>query len=263
MIPFILGEEKQQLHYEIDGKDVSVIFDGTCRLGEDFALVLRFVDDDFSVQQHVVRMQLLAKSLSGDEIAHELITTLSTELGITPERLLASMQDRASCNNVAMRTIQVVYPNVLDIGCYSHTTDRIGEQFKVPTLDEFSRYWVSLFAHSPHARLLWQERTGQSVKTYSETRWWSKWEVFQQIMLLFGDVLPFLQENVDVSPTTRGKLIAHPSKKTFLIVELAVVINIVKATYSLEGDGPLVFSCFVILSTVSGAVISPHLPNTE
>ena len=51
MIPFILGEEKQQLHYEIDSKDVSVIFDGTYHLGEDFALVLRFVDDNFSVQQ--------------------------------------------------------------------------------------------------------------------------------------------------------------------------------------------------------------------
>jgi hypothetical protein len=33
-------------------------------------------------------MQLLAKNLSGEEIARELITTLSTELGITPTRLL-------------------------------------------------------------------------------------------------------------------------------------------------------------------------------
>ena len=45
---------------------------------------MRFVEDDFSVQQRVVRIQLLAKSLSGEEIARELITTLSTELGIIP-----------------------------------------------------------------------------------------------------------------------------------------------------------------------------------
>ncbi len=56
LIPFILGEEKQQIRHEINGKDVSVIFDGTCRLGEALALVLRFVDEDFSVQQRVVRM---------------------------------------------------------------------------------------------------------------------------------------------------------------------------------------------------------------
>ncbi len=39
--------------------------------------------------------------------------------------------------------------------------------------------------------------------------------------------------------------------------------HFVKATYSLEGDCPLVFSCFEILSTFNGAVSSPHLPNTE
>ena len=120
LIPFILGEEKQQIRKEIDGKDVSVIFDGTCRLGEALTVVLRFVDENFSVQQRVVRVQLLAKSLSGEEIARELISTLSTELGVTSGRLLASMRDRASCNNVAMRTLKVAYPNVLDIGCYSH-----------------------------------------------------------------------------------------------------------------------------------------------
>ena len=73
-------------------------------------------------------------------------------------------------------------------------------------------------------------------------------EVLKQIMLLFENVLPFLQENV--SPATCGKLIEifmHPYKKAFPMVELAVVIDIgehfIKATYSLEGDGPLVFSC--------------------
>ena len=82
-IPFILQDEKQQIRKEIDGKDVFVIFDGTCHLGEALALVLWFVDKDFSVQHRVVHMQLLAKCLSGDEIACELITTLSTELDVT------------------------------------------------------------------------------------------------------------------------------------------------------------------------------------
>ena len=177
------------------------------------------------------------------------------------------MHDRASCNNVAMRTIQVVYPNILDKGCYSHTNDRVGEQFKVPTLDEFGKYWVSLFTHSSCACLLWQERTSQAIKTYSETRWS---EVLRQLMMLFGNMLPFLQENVDVSPSTRGKLIeiiTNPIKKSYLMVGLAVVIDVgehfVKATYNLEADNSLVLSCFEILSTVNAVVLFPHLPNTE
>ena len=146
---------------------MSVIFVGTCHLREALALVLRFVNDDFCIQQRVIRMQLLAKSLSGNEIAHELITILSTELGIMLTQLLALMRDRASCNNVAMHTIKVIYPNVLDIGCYNHTFIHLivlGNNLKVSILDEFGKYWVSLISHFLRARLLWQERTSQSVK---------------------------------------------------------------------------------------------------
>ena len=84
------------------------------------------------------------------------------------------MRDHASSNGVAMRTLKVVYPNLLDIGCYSHTIDHVGEHFVTPILEEFLKAWVGLFAHSPKARLLWRERTGRSMATYSETRWWSR-----------------------------------------------------------------------------------------
>ena len=41
-------------------------------------------------------MQPLAKSMCGDEIARELISILSTELGIPGAKLLANMRERAS-----------------------------------------------------------------------------------------------------------------------------------------------------------------------
>ena len=41
---------------------------------------------------------LLAKSMSAEELARELILCLSTELGITGDRLIASMHDRVSVN---------------------------------------------------------------------------------------------------------------------------------------------------------------------
>ena len=40
LIPLVLGEEKQQIQRQLNGKDVAVIFDGTCRLGEALAIVL-------------------------------------------------------------------------------------------------------------------------------------------------------------------------------------------------------------------------------
>ena len=40
LIPFILGEEKSTLLEEISAQNLSVIFDGTCRLGEVLAVIL-------------------------------------------------------------------------------------------------------------------------------------------------------------------------------------------------------------------------------
>jgi hypothetical protein len=213
----------------MNGRDVAVIFDGTSRLGEALVVVLRFMDlESWSPQRRLVRLQLLARSMCGDEIARELISILSTELGIRGGILLASMRDRASTNNVAIRSMKVVYPHLLDIGCYSHTIDHVGENFATPNLDEFGKAWVGIFVHSPKAQLLWRETTGRSMATYSETRWWSRWEVLKQVMLYFGDIGPFLQEN-EIAPANRGKILAilnDPQKNSRLQVGLAVVIDV-------------------------------------
>ena len=51
---------------------------------------------------------LLAKPVMGEEVARQVITVVSTELSVTPNKVLAAMHDRAAVNNVAMRTISVV-----------------------------------------------------------------------------------------------------------------------------------------------------------
>ena len=118
LVPFVLREEQARLKDEIKNKTVAVIFDGTTRLGEALAIVLRFVSENWTVEQRLVRLQLLAKSLTGEEIARELIHVLSTDYGIGSCNLLAAMRDRASTNNVAMRAVALLYPKVLDVGCF-------------------------------------------------------------------------------------------------------------------------------------------------
>jgi len=117
---------------------------------------------------------MLAKSLSGKEIAHDIINSLSLEYGVASEQILAVMHDCVSTNIVAMRTLKVLYPHALGVGCFSHTLDRVGERFNIPNLHDFMTYWVSLFAHSPKAKLLWSQQTGINIQGYSAMRWWSK-----------------------------------------------------------------------------------------
>ena len=166
-------------------------------MGEALVTVLHFVDEEkWVIKQCLVRLQLLAKSLSGEEIARELISILSINHGIESNRLSASMRDGASTNGVAICTLKIVYPNTMDITCFSHTLDRVGEHFNIPTLQDFISLWISMFSHSPKARIWLHNQTGRAMASYSATRWWSKWEVMQQLLVQFGDISSSLTRTV-------------------------------------------------------------------
>ena len=81
LIPFIQKRETGAISEEIKGMDVSVIFDGTTRLGEALAIVLRYIDNEWKIKQRV-RLQIVVKSLTGEELARELIAVLSVQYSI-------------------------------------------------------------------------------------------------------------------------------------------------------------------------------------
>ena len=267
LVPFILQDEISKLKQDISGRHVAIIFDGTTNVCEAFVIVLRYVDKEFVIQQRVCRLMLLAKSITGEEVARQLIVALSTELSIASNLVIAAMRDRASVNNVAMRTISVLYNDIMDIGCFSHTLDHVGERMKTPILDDFTKAWISLFAHSPKSRLAWRTQTGLSTPSYSATRWWSRFEVIHQLLNTFGDLPAFLHDS-DLPPATTGKLLQilddEPTCRK-LKMELAIVVDsmepFVKATYSLEGDGPLVLVAYQRLSLLYSHISSEHYPN--
>ena len=182
LLPFILheemAEEMAKLKSEVQGQPISIIFDGTTHVCEAMVIVLRFINDQWRIQQRVGSLKLLAKSMSGEEVAQQIVSVISQELGIPSSFVIAASRDRASVNDVAMRTVKVVYSSILDIGCFSHTLDHVGERLRTQQLDTF-KAWVSLFVHSPKTRLLWRTQTGLSPPLYSTTRWWSRYEVIK------------------------------------------------------------------------------------
>ena len=87
--------------------------------------------------------------------------------------------------------------------------------------------------------------------SYSPTRWWSKWEVVKMLVLYFGEIEPFLQENDDIGHSIRPKLLSFftdAQKKANLQLEVALTIDwgepFVKPCYFLEGDAPLALECY-------------------
>ncbi len=93
------------------------------------------------------------KSLTGEEIARELISVLQVDYKIRPGTLVvSSMHNRASTNTVDMSTLQVLYPDIMDVGCLAHTIDHAhGKRFRVTTLSECVTAWINLFSRSPKA----------------------------------------------------------------------------------------------------------------
>ena len=169
LIPFIHQEELSRIKREIRQQPLSIIFDGTTHVCEAFVIVLRYLTDDWELKQCVGRLKLLAKSMKGED-AQQIIVVLSTELGNPPQSIVAAMRDRASVNDVAMRTIKVVYNQLLDVGCFSHTLDHVGERMNTPILHDFCKAWIDLFSRSPKSRLLWKTETGLPAPSYSATR---------------------------------------------------------------------------------------------
>ena len=127
LIPFIHQEELSRIKQEILNQPSSIIFDGTTHICEAFVVVLRYLTDDWELKQCVGRLKLLAKTMTGEEIAQQIIVILSTEFEISFNLIVTAMRDRASVNDVAMRTIKVVYNELLDVGCFSHTLNHEGE----------------------------------------------------------------------------------------------------------------------------------------
>ena len=59
--------------------------------------------------------------VTGEEVAKQIISVISAEMGVLSDLVVGAMYDRASVDKVAMGTVKVFYQNLLDIGCFSHT----------------------------------------------------------------------------------------------------------------------------------------------
>ena len=96
--------------------------------------------------------------------------------------------------------------------------------------------------------------------------------MYQQLLVQFGDLERYIEEAKDakVCPQILAQLqeiLSDPQQYMLLKLELAATIDFgehfVKATYFLEGDGPLIFSCYEKLSALNQACQAPHYPNVH
>ena len=104
--------------------------------------------------------------------------------------------------------------------------------------------------------------TGLSAPSYFSTRWWSQFEVIHSVLKTFSDVKKSLERD-DLPPATTKLLevLDDPARTRKLNIKKATTVDVmepfVKATYKLEGDGPLSVEAYQQLSIL----LPPCLPN--
>lgn len=177
LIPVALKQHKNDISKVIEGKMISVAFDGTTATAETLAVVFRYVSDDLQPVTLCVRLMLLKKALRGDEIAFSLMQVL-TEYRVAHELVLAWAHDRASSNGLAMERMRPFTPGAFDMPCLAHFFDNLGDSLKQELADKFVRKLTSLFSRSPKARVL-AARAPYSltkVRAINDTRWYVRFE---------------------------------------------------------------------------------------
>jgi len=137
--------------------------------------------------------------MTSELIACELVTALSTKFGTSSD--FACMR-HASVNNVAIHFFTLIYPSLIDVPCFSHTLNLVGEHFKVSTVSEFVSSWMS--ARSAKAKLVWKDIVGSSAFILPYQMVLSAGSVTPCNGMLWN-VEPFL-DNIDTAPATTAKL---------------------------------------------------------
>ena len=250
----------------------TLTFDGTCRLGEAFCMVARFVNDAFEIRQLFLKFVTVTKSMTGKEIAALITKTLMTEFQVQPEKVIAFARDRASSNNVAVTTVtDLLFSKALDIGCFAHTLNNAGEAATTSELLKFSQLFATLFSKSPANKLFWKTLTNLPLlPTVSETRWWSRFNLYQKLYELWPDVVKLITHDdfAESSKETRKQLRQVIRDHGHQIrVELAVMVDsgscFYRATYALEGDGELITAVYDMIEAILQFIREPTFPSLD
>jgi len=244
MVPKIEKFELERLRKELEGQRVCVIFDGTTRLGECIAVLLRWCPVGFNkIEQRLVALRTTKTHMNGDELGALINTILGTTCRVQTIDVVCGARDSCSTNGKAMRNLEPMYINMEAILCISHTLSHCGEHVDLPVLNEWMTPWLGLVQHHPSARSIWKEKLGGAMKGYSTIRWCSREECSNEIAKNFGMLPDFvdtlLEDEIgDKLPKKMKAIIDHQSET--LELELACNLDlepIISTCYTLEGDG--------------------------
>ena len=81
-IPIIQAQELERVKKALQGRSISIIFDGTTRVCEAFAVVACYIDEESNIRRMLVAMSMIDDQLIGVTTAREIYKIIMVKLGI-------------------------------------------------------------------------------------------------------------------------------------------------------------------------------------
>jgi hypothetical protein len=122
LLPIIMLKEEEETRRILKDKDVAIIFDSTTIAGREYyAFVVKYLGNSGLPEQRLIELISFELNLDASELAGELLRLckvlfilsspthmcLCQKFGITPNRVLAFVHDRAKTNGAAISCIEV------------------------------------------------------------------------------------------------------------------------------------------------------------
>jgi hAT family C-terminal dimerisation region len=245
---------------EIKQQRVMVIFDGTTRVDEVFAIIFRWVIKEMIIYERCVEMGKYKHTFNHEELITaviKILTKYNVFLGeanrgrvIRNGDIIGFQRDRCATNTCAVTILTKNSIGSRDMECLSHTMTHVGEHGKVPLLLKMKQDLCALTKESYALRDHWFKVMGTQFLHPGNTRWWSYYKLYCDLKDNWTLFLVFLHTavvdgNVGENGSRIRRLLAiinNPVQLAWLKLELDVIVvtmrPFVQATYLLEGKGP-------------------------
>ena len=159
------------------------------------------------------------------------------------------MRDRAPVNSKALRTVSILYPNMMDIGCISYFLDCAGTKCVTPAVTSFMSLWNTMLTTSMKARQAFKNITGRGLPRYNANRWWSLWECLKLVFEEWRHVPVFLGSDEEFANASRRRLTdIMQHYPTELRLDMAVLMELERFIKATVHFGRGYWPCFHCLS---------------
>lgn len=268
-VPSIREHENETIKGELGEKPtVAVITDATGGKDEFTVVCGRWVYDppdseDIWIVQRILEVLLTKGHHDAMSAAGSLFKVL-INFGISPDNVLGHMRDTVAMNTKMDTILRQIgsFDSLISMLCLGHLSSNAGgELFKGGRLAVLVLFWRVLqnVLRSSQARELWASRTGKLPQSYSEIKWWCKFECVEDFRVKFSEMLPWAMEVMEsgLAPESAPRLVnllTSPGLVHYLKIDMAAYCFIGApmhhVAYGLEGDGELVFRTYSLLEEV-------------